>query len=885
MFARAMLSVTTVDYVTKTLNGPGVRDPLVLLVFFKNNANAQTKAVAQDNGSRILLILSESMPLAPGAKLGPYEIVAPLGAGGMGEVYRARDPRLGRDVAIKMLPERGDQSRFRAEARALAALNHPGIVAIYDVGDNYIVTELVEGSPLRAASTKQAVDFAAQVAEALAAAHSIGIAHRDLKPANILVTKDGRTKLIDFGLVKQAEAGRGADAETLTAEGVVMGTAAYMSPEQIRAAPTDARTDLFSLGIVLYEQLAGRRPFEGETAAQVMSAILEKEPAELPESIAPALRLIVGRCLAKDREQRFQSARDLAFALRSLSTSSTVAAAPVPVPRSRTWLPVLVGGGCLLAGVVIGPWATGARQQQTRLVVTPVSREAGPEVDPLLSPDGKAVAYAHRQGSRNRLMLRTLSSGVAVELMSPIEIRSLADRFKFWSPDGARLYFGHQGRLWSIASTGGQAVKLLDDVRGAALTPDGKAILFWRGEKIFRSEPPGAEPKPAIELPGVLGFSLLFSPDGGKLAVQSLDATTVIDYPGGRRLFQGPPIRTPAWYKDGRHLTGVDVAHREIVWLDTETRATRTIHVNSEELHTAGMDPEGRQVVFSAGSTGQKIHEYSLEGKRSREFALSESVSNMHDWSPDGTKLVFTEANGAAGRLMVLDTLTGAETQIHRFDATGAANGVKVSPDGRRVAFFASNAVWTISIQGGLAQSLGESSFSLPEWSPDGRWITGVSNGRMMRYPAQGGTAEVVTPLTETSARIRIFWLPDGLYYGDRQRLIRRNGDSATDLGPLPGELVDSSPDSRTLYELRRPTKQIVLRDSRTGAVTRTVSIETDGFVGGASAHPDGKRFSVWIRDAALDLWRVEGFPVPETGWRRLFRSWVYPPPIERKSQ
>ena len=311
------------------------------------------------------------MPLAPGSKLGPYEILSALGAGGMGEVYRARDPRLGREVAIKILPSGsgGDPERlrrFEQEARATAALNHPNILALFDIGsqDNspYIVSELLEGETLRARLisgpliVRKAVEYALQMVRGLATAHDHGIFHRDLKPENIFITRDGHVKILDFGLAKLTM--RQPDAPDLSAEatldsvtgrGVLLGTLGYMSPEQCRGAAVDARSDLFSFGAVLYEMLSGRRAFRGDTTADTISAILKEEPPDLSATardVPPMLERIVHHCLEKDPAARFQSARDIAFALESLSTATPAAAMlATAAPKSRkSWLvPALLG--------------------------------------------------------------------------------------------------------------------------------------------------------------------------------------------------------------------------------------------------------------------------------------------------------------------------------------------------------------------------------------------------------------------------------------------------------------------------------------------------------------------------------------------------------------
>src|SRR5882672_2218109 len=274
------------------------------------------------------------MSLKPGTRVGPYEILGPLGAGGMGEVYRAKDARLSRDVAIKVLPKQlaGDDDflgRFEREAKAVAALSHPGILAIFDFGTHdglvYAVTELLEGETLRARlasgalPARKAVDLAIQIARGLAAAHDKGIVHRDLKPENLFVTRDGRIKILDFGLARAADAPSGDNATQtptrveLTSPGAVLGTVGYMSPEQVRGTAADARSDIFSLGCVLYEMLTGTRAFSKDTAAETMTAILHEDPAPAPAGSSPVsgpLRAILDRCLEKDPNERFRSAHD-----------------------------------------------------------------------------------------------------------------------------------------------------------------------------------------------------------------------------------------------------------------------------------------------------------------------------------------------------------------------------------------------------------------------------------------------------------------------------------------------------------------------------------------------------------------------------------------------
>ena len=297
------------------------------------------------------------MALPSGTKLGPYEIVSPLGAGGMGEVYRAKDTRLGREVALKVLPESFATDperlrRFEQEARAVAALNHPNILAIHDIGTQgegpsavpFLVSELLDGETLRAVLDRGAlpqrktIEYGVQIAHGLAAAHERGIVHRDLKPENVFVTKDGRIKILDFGLAKLVERSNSTSNDATltsshTAAGVVMGTASYMAPEQVRGEPADPRTDIFAFGAVLYEMVSGVRAFRRDTAVETMTAVLKDDPPEIADNVrqvSPALDRIVRRCLEKSPEQRFQSARDLSFALSSLSGSCLLYTSPSP---------------------------------------------------------------------------------------------------------------------------------------------------------------------------------------------------------------------------------------------------------------------------------------------------------------------------------------------------------------------------------------------------------------------------------------------------------------------------------------------------------------------------------------------------------------------------
>jgi serine/threonine protein kinase len=354
------------------------------------------------------------MPLASATRLGPYEIVAPLGAGGMGEVYRARDTRLGREVALKVLPplmalDPARRARFEQEARAAAALSHPNIVGLHDVGESgdvfYIVSELVPGETLGAivergpVPVKKLLDMAVQIADGMAAAHAARITHRDLKPANIMVTPEGRAKILDFGLAKQAAMAAASPDETLTVvqqtePGMIMGTVAYMSPEQARGKPADHRSDQFSFGLILYEMASGRKAFDKPEAVQVMSAILSEEAAPIGRNLPAPLGWAIERCLAKDPADRYESTRDLYQDLRHIrdhlaetTVSQAAAGAPkAPKRRIRWWWPV-TALLCLAAAGGAGLYLSGPKlPDQSRYRFTPFAFDPTGQSIPIWSP-------------------------------------------------------------------------------------------------------------------------------------------------------------------------------------------------------------------------------------------------------------------------------------------------------------------------------------------------------------------------------------------------------------------------------------------------------------------------------------------------------------------
>ncbi len=512
------------------------------------------------------------MPLTPGTRLGSYQIGVPLGRGGVGEVYRAWDPRLEREVALKILRERSELDpdrvwRFVAEARAASALNHPNILTVFDAavdGDTpYIVSELIEGDSLRgevrrgAVPLKRLLDLATQIADGLAEAHAAGIVHRDLKPENIMVTPGGRAKILDFGLARTTGfQSSGAvpvhvDGQTQTESGLLVGTVPYMSPEQARGAGSDFRSDQFSFGLILYEMAAGMSAFRRDTPAQTLEAIISDEPTPLPDvnaQIPPLLWWIIERCLAKNPGDRYGSSADLHRDLRNLRDrlGETVArerrqraAAPARARSRRVLVPAAILAA-LLTGAAIWALTFGAREDSSILGFTPFATDAAYEGLPAWSPDGQTIAYAAEVNGVLQIFTRTLTSASPAQVTeAPFDCK-----YPFWSRDGKRIYYVSLAKtrdgIWSVGAAGGSPQIVVENATRGAVSPDGRTLAFIRDEQradivgtgaVYLATPPRPEPwsNDVVEAAAKRyeGFGdmrfvegvLAFSPDGRSLGI------------------------------------------------------------------------------------------------------------------------------------------------------------------------------------------------------------------------------------------------------------------------------------------------------------------------------------------------------------------------------
>jgi Tol biopolymer transport system component len=682
---------------------------------------------------------------AAGTKLGPYEILSPLGAGGMGEVYRAKDMRLGRDVAIKVLPEElfeGEErrQRFEREAKLLASLNHPNIAALYSFEEipgssssasrHLLVMELVEGETLRqrlsqgALPMRKAVDLGAQIARGLAAAHESGIVHRDLKPENVILTADGRAKILDFGLAKQRAVAAGDDTKSptmarATDPGTVLGTVGYMAPEQVRGQPADARSDIFAFGCVLFEMLTGQRAFKGDSAIETMNAILKEEPPEPDLSgarIPSELDRLVRHCLEKNPSERFQSARDLAFDLDTLAGSSAAsrAAASASPHGGRRWAPAAVIALSLLA--VAGSYAVGHWKGKRSIAAVPSFAQLTFRQEPIfnarLAPDGKTVVYsAAPTGNTPEIFsLRSDYPGASPRGLRAGHLLSISSKGELAVLTRVR-YKGHslfEGTLARMPLEGGAPREILDGVREADWSPDGADLAVIRdvGGKDRLEFPAG---KVLAETGGYFS-NPRFSPRGDRIA------------------FFEHPIK----FDDRGEVAVVDLAGKKTVLSEG--------YWGEEGL---AWSPAGDEVMFSAGTAYNNFRVYAVSLGRKRRVALESAGGlTIHDVRADGRWLATRD-----DFFREMPVLAPGQSRERDLSWLDLSDPVALTSDGKTLLFTEESgsvgvnyAVCLRQTDGSPVVRLGEGAAN--DLSRDGKWALAnvpTTPPQLMLYPTGAG--------------------------------------------------------------------------------------------------------------------------------------------------
>ena len=788
--------------------------------------------------------MADFTPIAMGTAIGPYEIVGWLGSGGMGDVYRARDSRLDREVAVKLIPETFATDtkrvlRFEQEARAAGQLNHPNILAVYDVGLHagapYIISELLEGESLRsrlhggALPPRRAIDYARQIAEGLAAAHEKGIVHRDVKPDNLFITRDGRIKILDFGIAKltrpvdDAATQTGLPMPTQTEAGTTVGTPSYMSPEQIRGEPVDHRSDIFSFGLVLYGMLAGRPAFTRGTPADTMAAILKEDPPSWPpKDVAPALARIVSRCLEKTREMRFQSARDLAFALEMLSGTSAIpelTAATVAAPaRWRMALGIVV----LLVGLLtaVTTWLMGKAAPPSidtllmNATFVPFTNFEGGELDAAISPDGRFVSFMADRSGPFHVWLKQVGTGPFVDLTpGPKDYRSPGpNRNIGFSADGSEIWIGDiaDGRLGLMPLMGGAPrVFLSEHAINVAWSPDGTQLVYFTrdaGDPIFVADRTGGNPRQIfVSNKGDHNHFPAWSTDGqwiyfthGVQAVAEFDVWRI-------RPTGGTPERLTELNTNIRYVTPIDVRNLLFVapgrdgsgpWLwalDVTTKATHRVSFGLERYLSVAASADGRRLVAAVANATATLWSVPITDRLVEEREVTPyQVPTVRALAPRFGKssLFFLSSSGAGDGLWRLND--GKAVEIWKGSDEALRASPAVSPPGDRVAVVVKAQgklqLTIVSADGANHQSLAQSIDvrGTSAWSPDARWIVTGGNDAdgagLFKIPVGGGTPVRLV----TGAAFDPAWSPDG-------RLIVYSGQqSAT--SPLLAVRPDGTP-------------------------------------------------------------------------------------------
>ncbi len=873
------------------------------------------------------------MLLSPGLRVGPYQIVALLGTGGMGEVYRALDSRLGREVAIKVLRSGvGDAWRFEMEARAASSLNHPNILTIHDVGESegapYIVSELLSGDSLRtllrdgSLPTRRLLDIAIQIAAGLAAAHAGGITHRDLKPENVMVQPDGQVKILDFGLAKPATSDSGADDdETRTAHGILVGTLAYMSPEQALGREVDYRSDQFSFGAMLYEMATGKTPFRREDRISTLSAIVKEEPpsvGSLSPATPPPLRWIVERCLAKEPERRYTATADMCQQLRDVrdhlsEVYSSSTAVPLAKARTRSrWILrsalalALVGCG-FVAGLAILSRAAGVRAFR----FTPFATEGVDEGEPAWSPDGQTIAYIARVHGITQVLARKLDSPEPAAVTSaPTDCR-----FPFWSPDGSRIYYWSGWDLWSVGAAGGEPQRVIHDVVWAAppasVSRDGKLLAYFAADGAFnnvrlmtladgKSEVYSRPPFPAKFR---TASGLRFSPDGRTILVwlvPDVDHGTdlwLLPVAGGepRRipsdLLRGYKSLTASWMSDSRHIAlatePTPGAGFHVYKMDTATGSAEPLTQGTGEERDPSVSPDGKRMAFSSGGADSNLMEVSTDGLHVSTLLATSRREHSASWSPSGRYLTYvSDANGLP-EIWLRSPAEGWARPVVRHSAEGHLDfaSPRFSPDGLRLAYARvgeRHLISIVSLSGGQTVPLERESVDQhsPEWSPDGHWIAYtryVGRKWEIAKSASGGGGHPVHLADGGGPVSHMEWSPSGQWIcfssGDQVYAIPAEGGTPRLL--LKGASAFTfKRDGSNVLVIRRAKDwswELLTVRVQDGFESRPLALNlpSEAILAGARLHPDGKRMVLTVTQWKRDIWILDDWNL--SAWRYLF--------------